>query len=122
MQLSDAVLPIVPFERFFRLARLINATKIWIMFCGWLGCLKEKTMERIWGSTDPKRCAKLHVLRVMQRQCFSHEIEFLQSPLNKRVPELVGSMNLFFTMKDLFEVMVGWGKWHILQMMLLIPF
>merc|ERR1712121_172036 len=46
---SDPVLPIVPFERYSRLAKLINVTKFWTMFYGWLGCLKEEEMERIWG-------------------------------------------------------------------------
>ena len=52
---------------------------------------------------DLNYCAKLHLLRIMQRQSFVEEIEFLENPKGKKVPDLVNNLNLFLDKNNLIR-------------------
>ena len=74
------MLPIVSFDRFSRLAALINTMKYVLMFCSKIGCLQEEAMVKAWGMTDLQISAKVYLLKVMQKQCFINEVNFLANP------------------------------------------
>ena len=52
-------------------------------------------MKGSWGTTDLNIVAKLHLIKVMQSQCFDEELTYLRSPDNKKVPDRVRDMNLY---------------------------
>ena len=64
-------------------------------------------MRKSWGSMEFNHCAKLHLVSVMQTQCFSEEIEFLENPESRKVPDRVRTMNLFL---DLYGILRSSGR------------
>ena len=87
--------PLVPFERYSKFNKLVGVTAKMIEGLNKLKVLKDSMMQDRWGSLDPHQCAKIHLLRIMQSQCFSIELSYLKDPRNKQVPNLVSSLNLF---------------------------
>ena len=87
--------PLVPFEKFSWLHKLIGATSKALRFARNLGALKGATMRSAWGTEDFNQCALLHLLQVMQSQKFPEELAYLQGPEGRRIPDRVVSMNLF---------------------------
>ena len=91
--------PLVPFNRYSKLNKLIGVTAKVIEGTGKLNnkfkVSTGNSMQKLWGSSDPHQCAKIYLLRFMQKECFPDELEYLQNPQNKDVPNLVSSLNLF---------------------------
>ena len=86
--------PLVCFERFSKLPKLINCIKIVIKFLAMKKILKEETMERIWGTVDIAEIAKLYLLKKMQDESFPKELSFLKESSNL-IPNRVKDLNLF---------------------------
>ena len=87
--------PIIPFDKYFSLTKLLAVASIVIEFSLKLGVYKEENMRNSWGTTDFNFSAKLYLLSVMQSQWFAKELAYLRSPENKMVPDRVRDMNLF---------------------------
>ena len=83
------VTPIVPFDKFSKLSKLVRVTSLVIEALSKFKCLKQQTMNKLWGTTDISQFAKIHLMQVMQKQSFPTEIDFLRDVRNKTVPELV---------------------------------
>ena len=94
-EVRKPLVSIVPFDRYSSLTKLLAVASRMFEFCFKLGVYKEESMRKSWGTTDFNHCAKLHLVSVMQNQCFGEEIEFLRSPENRKVPDRVRAMNLF---------------------------
>ena len=101
------LISIVPFDRYSSLTKLFAVTSRMIEFCHKLGIYKEDSMKKSWGSKEFNHCAKLHLVSVMQNQCFSEEIDFLKSPENMKVPSRVRDMNLFL---DSYGILRSYGR------------
>lgn len=71
------------------------------------GYFKDAFVMKLWGTLDARQCAKIHLLRVMQKQRFSDEISYLLDPRNKQIPDLVANLNLFF---DKFGILRSDGR------------
>ena len=82
------VVPIVPFDKYSSLNKLVNVTSSVFQIINVFR--KRKGQDLI----DTKKEAKLHLLSIMQQQCFSTELAYLQNPQGK-VPNLVRDLNLF---------------------------
>ena len=89
------VKPIVPFDKFSKLSKVVRVTSLVIEALSEFKCLKQQTMNKLWGTTDISQCAKVHLMQVMQKQSFPTEIDFLRDVRNKNVPKLVNKWNLF---------------------------
>ena len=87
--------PLVPFERFSWLHKLIGAASKAIRFAYNIGALKGATMRSAWGTEDFYQCAMLHLLQVLQSQRFPEELAYLRGPEGRRMPARVVSMNFF---------------------------
>ena len=90
------VSPIVPFDKFDKLSKLVNVTVL-----SKFKCLNQRRMLNLWNTTGLHQCAKTHLIQVMQRQAFPGEIGFLCDVRNKQVPELVNKWKLFIGEDDL---------------------
>merc|ERR1712237_243200 len=75
-----------------------------------LGAYKEECMKGSWGSIDPNLIEKLHLVSVMQRQCFEEELTFLRSPDGKQLPARVRDMNLFLDNNGILRSAGRMGK------------
>ena len=102
--------PIVPFSRYSSLTKLLAVVARVIEFAIKLGAYKEECMRGSWGSIDPNLIAKLHLVSVMQRQCFEEELTFLRSPDGKQVPARVRDMNLFLDNNGILRSSGRMGK------------
>ena len=87
--------PIVPFDRYSSLNKLLAVADRIIEFIVKLGAYKQENMNSSWGTTDFNLGAKLHLLSIMQSQCFVEELAYLKNPENKKVPDRIRDMNLF---------------------------
>ena len=87
--------PIIAFDRYSKLNKLLGVTARVIEFLGKFKVLKNRDfLKKSWGTEDPRQCAKIHVFKIMQRQGFSDELEYLKKPDSKEVPSLVRNLNL----------------------------
>ena len=102
--------PIVPFNRYSSLTKLIAVVGRVIECSVKLGAYKEENMRGSWGSTDPKFIAKLHLISVMQSQCFDKELAYLRSPDSAGVPDRIRDMNLFLDSKGILRSSGRMGK------------
>ena len=78
--------PIIPFERFSKLAKLIKVTAIVFKFID--KCKHKDCLE-----SDHR--AKLYLFKVIQEQTFFKEIAYIKNPKENKIPDLVRSLNLF---------------------------
>ena len=99
--------PIVPFDRYSKLNKLIGVTSKMIESLSKFKILKDNHMNSLWGSSDPHKCAKIYLFKLMQSKCFPVELDYLKNPLNKQVPTLVSNLNLFL---DEFGVLRSNGR------------
>ena len=99
--------PIVPFDRFSKLNKLIGVTAKMLEFLSKLNILKDKNFNILWGNLDPHKCAKIYLFKLMQSQSFPEELAYLRDPKNKQVPNLVSNLNLFI---DEFGVLRSDGR------------
>ena len=86
--------PIVPFDRYSKVNKLIGVTSAMIKALNKLKLLKDENLITLWDTEDTWQCARLHLIKVMQAQRFSVEIEYLKNPKGK-APNLVSDLNLF---------------------------
>ena len=87
--------PIVPFAKFSKINKLIGTTAVVISVLNKYKLLKDDVLISLWGTIDPRLCAKVHLFRVMQKQRFFDEIAYLKDPKGK-APVLVSDLDLFF--------------------------
>ena len=87
--------PLVPFEKFSSLSKLINVTTYVIKALRRFKVLKDDVMSRLWNTDDNKEAAKIHLLSVMQYQSFQKELKYLNHPQDNSIPDLVNNLNLF---------------------------
>ena len=99
--------PIVPFDRYSKLNKLIGVTSKMIEGLCKFKLLKDNHMNLLWGNSDPHKSAKIYLFKIMQSQCFSEELDYLRNPQNKQVPILVSNLNLFI---DEFGVLRSNGR------------
>ena len=100
---GTTVAPIVPFDRYSSLNKLLNVTSL---------VLKALNMFRKNKSSEPietKREAKIHLLTIMQQQCFPNELAYLHNPKGM-VPKLVRDLNLFIDKEGLIRSRGRIGK------------
>ena len=100
------VLPIVPFDKFSKINRLIGTTAVVIEALNKQNLLQDETLRSLWGTIDTCQCAKVHLFRIMQKQKFSEEIAYLKNPKGK-APVLVSDLDLFF---DEFGILRSAGR------------
>ena len=79
--------PIIPFERFSKLAKLIKATAFVFKFID--KCEHNKDC------LESYHRAKLYLFKVMREQTFFKEIAYIKNPKENKIPDLVRSLNLF---------------------------
>ena len=99
--------PIVPFDRFSKLNKLIGVTARMLEFLNKFNILKDNHMNLLWGNLDPHKCAKIYLFKFMQSQSFPEELAYLRDPQSKQVPNLVSNLNLFI---DEFGVLRSDGR------------
>ena len=87
--------PLVSFQKFSKLPRLLNSVKYVIKFLVMKKVLVEETMRRLWGTVEPLEIAKLYLLGKMQEESFPTELSFLKGSLQGTVPNRVQDLNLF---------------------------
>ena len=88
------VQPLVPFDNFSDLKSLLSATAVAIEEVETSKNSSKEEIERNWGSSDFQHCSKVHLIKVMQSQSYSKELEYLKNPKDK-APILVVNLNLF---------------------------
>ena len=88
------VQPLVPFEEHSKLNTLLSTTAKAIEIIEISKNSSKNDIERNWGSSDFLHCSKLHLIKVMQSQTYSKELEYLKNPKDK-APILVINLNLF---------------------------
>ena len=85
--ISDGgVLPIIPFNRFSKLEKLIKATEFAFRFIH-----KARQLN---ASDPPGHNARIHLFKIMQQQTFQKEITYLKDPRDTP-PDLVKNFNIF---------------------------
>ena len=87
--------PLVPFEKYSSLSKLINVTTFVIKALRRFKALKNEVMTKLWNTDDDKEAAKIHLLSVMQHQSFQKELKYLKQPQGNPIPDLVNNLNLF---------------------------
>ena len=100
---TDLVKPIVAFDKFSNLNKLINVTSkvfkaIYILSKG------------KFGEPDHEKGARIHLLKAMQQQQFAEEQAYLQAPNDHKVPNLVNNLQLFIDKKGLIRSQGRIGK------------
>ena len=94
------ICPIVPFENYGKFNKLVSVTARVLEAISYFKfktkVCKEDIFTKLWGTNDFHQCAKLHLFSTMQKQSFGEEIAYLKDPKGKNLPDLVGSLNLFF--------------------------
>ena len=95
--------PLVPFEKFIKYNQLLAVTSLVMQACVKFKYLSEEKMTTWWGSTDYLHCSRIHLLQIMQQQCFLDEIEYLKDPKGKHAPDLVNNLNLFIDNSNLLR-------------------
>ena len=75
-EVRNPLVSIVPFDKYSSLTKLLAVAGRMFEFCYKLGIYKEESMRKSWGTTEFNHCAKLHLVSVMQSQCFGEEIDF----------------------------------------------
>ena len=84
--ISDGgVSPIVPFNRFSKLEKLIKATEFAFRFIH-----KARQLN----ASDPGHNARINLSKIMQQQTFQKEITYLKDPRDTP-PDLVKNLNIF---------------------------
>ena len=91
---QEPVSPLIPFEKYSWLHKLVGAVAKTLEFVHKLGALKGTTMLEKWGTTDYHQSALLHLIQSMQASCFPEEIQYLKGT-NGRIPNRVKDFNLF---------------------------
>lgn len=77
--------PIILFQKLSKLTKLIRVISLIFKF-----------VNRLKGVfADHTECAKQHLIKVMQKQSFEKEINYLLQPRKKEAPDLVKNLNLF---------------------------
>ena len=97
------IAPIVPFERYLSLSKLLNVTY------SVLQAINIFRKNKIKESIETKRDARIHLLTVMQQRCFSDELSYLKNPQGK-VPNLVRDLNLLIDKEGLIRSSRRIGK------------
>ena len=86
--------PLVSFNRFSKLPKLLNCVGYIFKFLVMKKILKEETMRKFWGTVEPKEVAKVYLLKRMQEESLPSELRFLKES-NGVVPDRVRGLNLF---------------------------
>ena len=94
IQIERTVQPIVSFDRYSKINKLIGVTAKMLSALNKGKLLKDETLIFRWGTSDIWQCAKIYLLGVMQQQRFSVELDYIRDPKGK-VPTLVNDLNLF---------------------------
>ena len=88
------VAPIISFERYGRLSKLVSVVSEIIKFLHRKKVIKDSHMLLWWGATYFNQGAKINRIKIMQRESFPTVIEFLLKP-NREIPSLVKNANMF---------------------------
>ena len=91
--------PLISFEKFSKLPKLLISISYVVKFLAMKGVLKEEMMMRLWSTVEPIEIAKLHLLFRMQEESFPAELKFLRGAREKLVPDRVRDLNLFLDNK-----------------------
>ena len=97
------IVPVVLFDKFEKYSQLLAVTSAVLRACALFKGLSEEKMMTQWGSTDYLHCSRVHLLQVMQQQCFPDELEYLKNSKNRRVPDLVNNLNLYLDKNHLLR-------------------
>ena len=106
------MLPIVPFDRYSKINKLIGVTATMLSYLNKRNLLKDQTLISMWDTSDTWQCAKIHLLKVMQANRFFAELEYLKDPKGK-VPTLVNDLDLFIDDSGLLRSAGRTGKVQI---------
>ena len=106
------MLPIVPFDRYSKINKLIGVTATMLSYLNKRNLLKDQTLISMWDTSDTWQCAKTHLLKVMQANRFFAELEYLKDPKGK-VPTLVNDLDLFIDDSGLLRSAGRTGKVQI---------
>ena len=85
--------PFISFTRFSEFSRLVTSASYVYRY------LNKKDLS--------VHCAKLYLLKYMQKQAFSNELEYLLNPQNKKPPDLVRNLDLFLDKDGLIRSSEG---------------
>ena len=72
-------------------------------------------MLKLWGTSNPSKGAMLHLIKTMQKQRFSEEINYLKEPKGKKAPSLVVNSNLFIDKYGILRSDGRIGKIHEIE-------
>ena len=106
------MLPIVPFDRYSKINKLIGVTATMLSYLNKRNLLKDQTLISMWDTSDTWQCAKIHLLKVMQANRFFAELEYLKDPKGK-APTLVNDLDLFIDDSGLLRSAGRTGKVQI---------
>ena len=91
---EGGVLPIIPFNRFSKLEKLIKATEFAFRFIH---------RARQLNASDPGHNARIHLFKIMQQRTFQKEIAYLKDP-SDTPPDLVKNFNRFLDDEGILSV------------------
>ena len=94
--------PLVPFQKISKLTKLIGIVKLVVLFLIKKKVLREDTMKRLWGTTEPLEIAGYHLTYRMQEESFTAEISFLRFH-NITLPDRVRDLNLFLDSRGILR-------------------
>ena len=107
---KEPIVPIIPFDRYSKLTKLLNTQVYVLKFLKLKGVLTDGVLLRLWGSTDLMECAKVYLILKMQKQSFEVELEFLRGVGNGKVPDRVRDLNIFLDKRGLLRCDGRMGK------------
>ena len=105
---SNSVL--INLERYSTFSAATRIATSVIRFCSEKGKLSKEKMQELWGSTNYKDCAKVYIIKSVQQETFSKEIDFLKNPRDKQIPDLVRNFNLFLDHNNIIRSDCRVGK------------
>ena len=103
------VQPIVPFDRYSKINKLIGVTATMLSYLYKRNLLKDQHLISMWDTSDTWQCAKIHLLKVMQANRFATELNYLKDPKGK-APGLVSDLDLFLDDSGLLRSAGRTGK------------
>ena len=102
-EVAESRTPLVKCEKFSKWTKLVSTWAFVLKFLSIKKVLSHETRMRLWGTSDFIECAKLLLVKQMQEESFSKELEFLKGKGDTAVPERVRDLNLFLDQRGLIR-------------------
>ena len=106
--------PIVPFDRYSKINKLIGVTATMLSYLKERNLLKDQNLISMWDTSDIWQCAKIHLMKTMQANRFATELDYLKDPKGI-APVLVNDLDLFLDHSGLLRSAGRIGKVQLLD-------